>query len=265
MRIFSDSFDRANAQGLGTSWGNQWNYTDYPYEGNTTPDPMSAALNPRVENQRCIWGSTRGLGGGEVDFQGAAWSSSWPWPLAWCTQGQFDQFAQFDVLQVPWGCEALLFTVFCGASGNTTPDVYLQNCSVNPCVGQYGMYGLHIAGGPLGDIPGVVIVKNLFGDAPSFTPTGLRGHAGINFFVIGAGVSIVPFPSTYRLETRRVGNQWEMTAFNNGVQIAQATDGQLLQGMPAMGCDTRVELNLTNPGLNPQYIAQVTNFVGGML
>lgn len=272
VKEFFDSFARPNLGTLGTAWANQWVYTDYPYSGNNTPDPMSTALNPRIAGNTCTWGSVRGLGGGADTMQGAAGSIAFPWKLSWLTQGQFDQFSEVEIVTIDptnsttgsGRSEITIAVVFSGAAGSLTPDTYLEPFLPNGFAGQYGYYSLNIGATDPGVIPGAALVWNLFGASPSFTPTGLRGHAGVNFVVLGSGLAFSPFPAVFRIEARRVGGTWNLRGLQNGVPFVEASDNHLLQGQPVMGCNTPVGFT-EDQTPDPQFIARVRNYRGGML
>lgn len=271
LQEFVDSFERANLGTLGTEWANQWFYCDFPYSGNNTPDPMSTALSPRIAANTCTWGSVRGLGGGADVAQGGAGSVAFPWKLAWLTQGQFDQFSEVQVVTIdptesPDGgrSEVSVDVVFSGAAGSLTPDTYLEPFLPDGFQGQYGYYSMNIGGTAPGAIPGVALVWNLFGASPSFTPTGLRGHAGVNFVVLTTGTGIAAFPSVFRIEARRLAGTWNLRGFQNGVQLIEANDNHLLQGQPAISCSTPVGFTPEQTP-NPQFIAEVRHYRGGML
>lgn len=253
VQIFEDDFHRRDADTLGTKWGNLWCYADFPYHnpGGERPGSYDAAANPRISNNRCQWFIRR-----DDDDRSWAFSIAWPWPLAWMTQGKFDQFVEIEVASQHSGTQGgiCIGCVFSGALGSLEPDRYGQHIE-EPAETFYGQYGTYYSGRS-------AAVYGLFGGNPSATPDGLRGHAGINYLALAQVTPPeVDYPFVMRQETRWVSNTWEIRVFLNGEETIRVTDHRLLQGQPCL----IYLLNADSIGMDMDNLVQVSRFSAGLI
>jgi hypothetical protein len=111
---------------------------------------------------------------------------------------------------------------------------------------------------------GGTIVYNIFGANPSATPTGLRGHSGMNYLIIGN--STLPgadLPYTLRGEARWTGTSWNLRSFVNGTFDNEVNDSRLLQGLPGFCVFVNPEPIITT--YDPSRLVEITRFKGGLL
>jgi len=252
VRDFIDTFERPDAGTLGTQWGNAWYWADYPFTATDRPRPYDAATNPRIQVNRCHWFARRG--------GGIALSAAWPWTLAWLSQGIFSQYAEItvDAFTISTLDSVGACVLYSAAAGSMDPDVYGAPPST-PLMGNYGLYVLNLAHFA-GEDRKMRISYNTFGGNPSGDVSGNRGFSGIN------GEPITPYvpisqelPSTFRLEARRQGSQWILTAFQDGNLVVEGADNRLLQGLPGMTAGQYTDDLVANP------IAILSRFRGGSL
>lgn len=261
---FFDDFNRPNLDSLGTQWANWWLESDVSATGTppefmadgTRPGPFDCALNPSILDNQCTYWTRN---------SGIAWTISSPWPLAWMSQGFFDQYVECDVTDVKNTGAIWMVTCF---SGN--PGSY---------IGPSGAYmaGVQLSGGgiaylgPLlrvhfGYNPSATFPLPLGGLAYYFLPYGLQNQnptilrSGSQQPIIPPVRSVPGLPMHVRMEARHSDIGWTLTLFSNGENIGSAIDNNIGFGLPGLGAN---QIHMPEDEL--PNLGSVDNFKAGWL